>query len=254
VIRKAMTDLDIRHRILAAAAALIAQGGRDAATTRAVSAAAAVQAPTIYRLFGDKDGLLAAVAEHVFATYVVDKAQAVDDDPDPVQALRLGWDTHVAFGLAHPDLFRILSTDPRPPTPAMIAGQQVLAGRINAIARGGRLRIPEERALGLLQAAGIGTVLTLLGLPPDQRDPGLSVAMREAVLGTMIGPMVTGGQTAAVTLRAGLDDTGVLSPGETLLLRELLDRIANAGQVSAQPILALGIGMGQPANPGEGAA
>lgn len=95
----------------------------------------------------------------------------------------------------------------------MIAGQQVLAGRINATARAGRLRIPQARALGLLLAAGIGTVLTLPGLPPDQRDPGLSVAMREAVLGAMIGPQVTGGQTAAVTLLAGLDDTGVLTPG-----------------------------------------
>ncbi|WP_338419811.1 TetR family transcriptional regulator [Streptomyces klenkii] len=32
-------------------------------TTRAVAAAAGVQAPAIYRLFGDKDGLLEAVAE-----------------------------------------------------------------------------------------------------------------------------------------------------------------------------------------------
>jgi AcrR family transcriptional regulator len=36
--------------------------GRRAVTTRAVAAGAGVQAPTIYRLFGDKDGLLDALA------------------------------------------------------------------------------------------------------------------------------------------------------------------------------------------------
>ncbi|MBC8122483.1 MAG: TetR family transcriptional regulator, partial [Gemmatimonadaceae bacterium] len=51
---------DVRARIVVAAAGLIDSGGRDAATTRAVAAAAAVQAPTIYRLFGDKRGLLDA--------------------------------------------------------------------------------------------------------------------------------------------------------------------------------------------------
>jgi AcrR family transcriptional regulator len=61
---------EVRARILAAAAALIADGGRDALTTRAVSAAAGVQAPTIYRLFGDKSGLLDAVAELGFAAYL----------------------------------------------------------------------------------------------------------------------------------------------------------------------------------------
>ena len=40
----------MRERILEAAHRLIATGGKEAATTRAVAAAASVQAPTIYRL------------------------------------------------------------------------------------------------------------------------------------------------------------------------------------------------------------
>ena len=60
----------VRARIVAAAAELIASGGREAATTRAVAAAAGVQAPTIYRLFGDKRGLLNAAAEHGHARLV----------------------------------------------------------------------------------------------------------------------------------------------------------------------------------------
>src|ERR1044072_5485849 len=50
------------ERLLGATAKLLPEGGREAASTRAVGAAAGVQAPTIYRLFGDMRGLLDAVA------------------------------------------------------------------------------------------------------------------------------------------------------------------------------------------------
>jgi AcrR family transcriptional regulator len=173
----------VRTRILDATAALIAKGGRDAATTRAICAAANVQAPTIYRLFGDKRALLDAVAERGFALYVADKA-ARAPHPDAMQALRDGWDLHVAFGLANPGLFAIMSGDPRPRprSGSYAAGLDVLTGRIRNIAVAGRLRVSEERALALIQAGGVGTVLTLLSQPADARDLGLSVLAREAVM------------------------------------------------------------------------
>src|SRR5258706_130799 len=76
-----------RDRIVAAAAALLTEGGREAVSTRAVSAAAGVQAPAIYRIFGDKQGLLDAVASHGFATYLAGKA-ALPHSDDPVEDLR----------------------------------------------------------------------------------------------------------------------------------------------------------------------
>jgi AcrR family transcriptional regulator len=81
-------------------AGLIAAGGREAANTRAVAADAAVQAPTIYRLFGDKRGLLDAVAEASLAHCVAEKSTR-RPLADPVRDLREGWDLHVAFGLAY---------------------------------------------------------------------------------------------------------------------------------------------------------
>ncbi|HLR84941.1 MAG TPA: helix-turn-helix domain-containing protein, partial [Nocardioidaceae bacterium] len=42
-----------RQRVIEAAIELLARDGRDAVTTRAVADAAGVQAPAIYRLFGD---------------------------------------------------------------------------------------------------------------------------------------------------------------------------------------------------------
>ena len=61
--------LDARTRIVEVAARLLQEQGPAAGTTRGVAQGAGVQAPMIYRLFGDKDGLLDAVAEHVLAAY-----------------------------------------------------------------------------------------------------------------------------------------------------------------------------------------
>src|SRR5215218_6472160 len=91
--------LDVRERIVAAAAKLLATGGREAVSTRAVSAAAGVQAPTIYRQFGDMRGLLDEVASYGFSVYLRDKT-ARERAEDPVDDLRLGWDLHVGYGLA----------------------------------------------------------------------------------------------------------------------------------------------------------
>lgn len=223
---------DARARIVMAAARLIAQGGPDAATTRAVAAAASVQAPTIYRLFGDKRGLLDAVAEHVLAAYVAGKAVR-PMDPDPLRDFRNGWDQHVEFGLAHPGLFSIMVGDaqPRPPSPAAAAGLEVLKRRIGNLARAGRLRVSEERALALTHAVGVGTVLTLLRQPEPERDPGLADTAREAVIAAITGqaaaPTDSSASGAAVTLRASLGATSVLSAGERALLEELLARIAS---------------------------
>src|SRR6201995_2727109 len=95
-----------RTHLVEVAARLLAEGGPDAVTTRSVALAAGVQAPTIYRLFGDKNGLLQAVAEHGFTSYMAQKHS--DPDAGPVENLRAGWELHIGFGLANPELFRLM--------------------------------------------------------------------------------------------------------------------------------------------------
>jgi AcrR family transcriptional regulator len=104
-------------------------------STRAVSAAAGVQAPTIYRLFGDKQGLLDAVATHGFTSYLDDKTDLEPGD-DPVADLRADWDLHIGFGLANPALYSLMYGEPRPGAspPAAAAAAEVLAGHIRRIA------------------------------------------------------------------------------------------------------------------------
>ena len=220
---------NVRERILAAAAALVASGGREAATTRAVAAAAGVQAPTLYRLFGDKDGLLAAVAEQVMADFVAAKDRAAAGN-DPVLELRRGWDDYIAFGLSHPAVFKLMNSSSGLLSSATAAGLAVLARRVHRVARAGRLCVTEERAVDLIHACGTGTVLALIAKPPEARDD-LAAAACEAVMAAILDePRPEAGVTAAMAtgLRASLQDIPDLTPGECHLLGELLQRIALA--------------------------
>jgi AcrR family transcriptional regulator len=226
----------VRARILAAALELLADGGVDAVSTRAVSAAAGVQAPTLYRLFGDKQGLLDAAATQGFRTYLSSKASREPTD-DPVQDLRDGWDAHVELGLANPALYVLMYDRTRaggPTSPAAAAATDVLARHIARIAHAGRLRVPQERAVALLQAAGHGTTLTLIDTPEDRRDPMLSPTAREAIIAaiTTDTPAVErpGPVPAAVALAAALPDLETLTAGEQALLGEWLDRVAHGEQ------------------------
>jgi AcrR family transcriptional regulator len=230
-----------RARILAATAELLTEGGREAVSTRAVGAAAGVQAPTIYRLFGDKQGLLDAVATEGFAAYLKDKT-GLAPTADPVADLRTGWDLHVDFGLANPALYLLMYAEPRPgatPPPAAVAGAEILAAHIRRVAEAGRLKVGEERAAQLVHAAGSGTTISLIALPEDRRDPELSTLAREAVIAaiTTDAPVTEtpGPVTAAVALRAVLPQTTALTDGEQRLLGEWLDRIAREDRPHRRP-------------------
>jgi AcrR family transcriptional regulator len=224
---------DARERIIEAAAALLREEGPAAVTTRRVAERAGAQAPTIYRLFGDKDGLLDAVAEHVMANFATAKASLVDtaeqNDVDPLQDLRDGWDAQLAFGLANPSLITLLSAPGRVAnSPAARSGRRVLERRVHRLAAAGRLRVPEQRAVDLIQAAGIGSIQLLLSTPEDRRDLGVAAAMHEAVLAQILvdaaPPAADAVEVAAIALRAAAPDLSTLTDGERALLVEWLDR------------------------------
>lgn len=213
-------------RIVTAAARLLADGGTAAVTTRAVAREAGVQAPTIYRHFGDKDGLLDAVAEQVMATYVARK-QGTDETDDPVADLRAAWERHLDFGLANPDLTRLLLAPRHAGSPASTAGLEVLRSRVRRVASAGLLAVPEERAVRMVHAAGTGLVLTLLSTPPAGRDAALPASVMDAVLGAVLAtdPVAdTSPAAVAVTFGTVLADLPGLSDAERALMAEWLAR------------------------------
>ncbi|GAB3213269.1 TetR/AcrR family transcriptional regulator [Marinactinospora thermotolerans] len=231
-----------RQRILRAASELLDQGGREAVSTRAVSAAAGVQAPTLYRLFGDKNGLLDAVVGAAFGEYLAGK-RALVSTGDPVEDLRRGWDLHVAFGLDRPQVYVLmydLLYGGDPAGTAATAAREAAAQLHRIVARiadAGRLRMSVRRAAQLVHGTSSGLVLSLIATPPAERDIEILTVARESVLATITTPGEGGvGEPGddvsarAVALRAALQrrPAGVLTDAEHGLLAEWLDRLGDA--------------------------
>lgn len=224
------TTASTRERIVRSAAALLAAGGRDAVSTRSVSAAAGVQSPAIYRHFGDMSALLDAVAEYGFEEYLATKG-ALAPSGDPVEDLRRGWDLHVEFGVSHPALYSLAYGQGHPgvQTPAARKASAILATRIRAIALAGRLQMSEPAAAHLVHAAGCGVTFTLISMPPDLRDPDLSERAREAAIAAITADagaddVSRGERSTIVAMRAIAPELTRLTDAERTLLVEWMDR------------------------------
>lgn len=224
-----------RERILAAVLRLLDEGGEAAVSTRAVGAAARVQAPAIYRIFGDKQGLLEAAVERGYADWVRAKA----DRPvptDAVDALRSGWDDAVDFGLAHPDMYRIASARAAH-SAAFSAGRELLKAKVHRVATLGRLRIDEDQAVALMQAAGRGVTLAVLDAAGGTDLRWLGALARETVIAaitTEVAPdRAVDLRSTAAALRALLPQVDVLRPSERALMGDWLDEIVSVGARSS---------------------
>lgn len=222
-----------RHEGVEASEALH-EHGPSAVTTRRVAEEAGVQAPSIYRLFGDKNGLLEAVAEYVMATFVSAKALSVEaavaDDIDPLDDLRAGWDAQIDFGVTNPTLFLFLNDPVRAATsPATRAGIDILRARVHRVALSGCLRVSEDRAVDLIRAGGVGTITTILATTPEERDPTLAESMYEAVLRQIVTDQAAEKSNdsiaTAVAFRAMAPDLNILTSAERQLLSDWLDRV-----------------------------
>jgi AcrR family transcriptional regulator len=190
-----------------AALTLLESGGVEAVSTRAVSAAAEVQPPTIYRHFGDMQGLLNEVASTGFTAYLREKGARATLS-DPVQQLREGWNLHIEFGLTHPHLYQLMygaaqsnsaqsasaqsasaqsnSAQSAPPWPAALEGTAMLRKLLQRVAEAGRLAVSVDRAAALVHGAAMGMTLSLLSAPV--KDSSLPDLMLNAVLKAILTP------------------------------------------------------------------
>ncbi|MCG5216468.1 TetR/AcrR family transcriptional regulator [Streptosporangium sp. KLBMP 9127] len=224
---------EVRQRVIDAATGLLRDKGREGVTTRTVSAAAGVQAPTLYRLFADMNGLLEAVAADGFARYLAQKHNQTLSD-DPVEDLRRGWDTHIGFGLENSAHYLLMYGQPTPGSRRRTTEQALERLRllVERIAVAGLLSVGVETAVSMVHAAGVGLTLNLIGTPPEERDPALPDRLREAIIASITTAAPTGippsAAQRAVALKAVLGEVPDLySLGERALLNELLDRAAN---------------------------
>src|SRR4051794_2059778 len=94
-------DATVRAALIEAAERQLTASAEGDIATRSVSEEAGVTQPVLYRLFGDKRGLLDAVADAGFEQYARRKADLEVTD-DPVTDLYAGWDDHMSFAAEKP--------------------------------------------------------------------------------------------------------------------------------------------------------
>jgi AcrR family transcriptional regulator len=229
---------ETRDRLLLAAAQLMDAAGGSSVSTRAICLRAGVAAPTLYHHFGSKQRLIDAVIQHGFTQYI-EPQPAGDVTLDPVEAIRLGWDRHVRFGLDNPRFYALLYGNVERGKPCAITSPALaqLTRLLSAAASVGRLRVAPADAAAQLLAANVGVTLSLIAQPEESTDLTLSDRVREAALaGVLVQDEATNNlsasearASAALVLATTLNEAAVLSPGERALLSELLNRLADGG-------------------------
>lgn len=174
--------MDMRTEMLKAAESLLLESAECDISTRAVCEAVGAGAPVLYRLFGDKNGLLAAVVDRVFARYLSSKrAQQLSDDP--VDDLYSAWDLHIAFALKNQAVYRMAYAPALYEVPVGVEqARQLLLGRLVRCAEGGRLTTSPDVAAQIMMAACTGVAISLISQPAIFRCPALSQRVRDAVL------------------------------------------------------------------------
>ncbi|MFC1414368.1 TetR/AcrR family transcriptional regulator [Streptacidiphilus sp. N1-12] len=202
--------MDVRTRILEAAAELLSQSADADVSTRAVCEAAGVGAPMLYRQFGDKEGLLSAVVDYGFEQYLASK-RAARPSVDPVQDLRDGWDNHIRFALENPNYYRLMySPGLSVPPEAAAEAHRLLLGVCERCAAAGLLRVSPQTAAQMVMSANAGVALSLISRPALYPDPAFSRRVRDALVSTVTF------EAAELDGAAGTDGTALAATAATL--------------------------------------
>jgi len=178
------------ERIRHCALELLREGGPAALTTRAVCECAGVTAPTLYHHYGDKDGLLRAVARGELLAMFARK-QRMKSTGDALQDLKRGWDDWVEFAIDQPHLVRALQASGSATTqPLREAAEAIAAGRLARLATTTPLVLDPPTAARVLVAGANAVVQTLLdGLTvPEVR--GLSALLRDGLVSSLYASQV----------------------------------------------------------------
>lgn len=228
--------METRSRILEVTAALLAQSADADVSTRAVSEAAGVQQPVLYRLFGDKDALLAAAVDYGFEQYLASKRAAVPS-ADPVADLRSGWDAHTAFALSNPSLYRLMYAPGLTAVPEAVGEAHGLLRQVlDRCAEAGRLTVTSDVGAQVVMSANSGIALALITRPSVYTDPEISARVREATLSAILtpdgqDPRPAGLAAAASTIGSIIrtEPPATMTRGEVELLGEWMTRLADSG-------------------------
>ena len=228
---------DLRSAMLDAAEQQLITSDDNDIAIRSVCDAVGVTQPVLYRLFGDKQGLLDALADRGMERYAAHKSEQQATD-DPVADLRAGWDDHMRFARDNPALYQLMfgpaaSADAR----AVRAVFDLLVEVLTRCAAVGALRTEPQIAARSILSANVGSALNRIAEPAlFDDDDRLSHRLRAAIFCEFLpGEVETAAEApigeAALRLRSQLQtrQSDVLETAELRLLDRWLVRLVQSG-------------------------
>ena len=111
--RERIDRAERREQLLDAAVVVIRRDGPDASMT-AIAAEGGITKPILYRHFGDRRGLVAALVDRFTAQLADELGAALALDVDPRQAVAAAIDAHVRVVERDPQLYRFLTRSGTP--------------------------------------------------------------------------------------------------------------------------------------------
>lgn len=138
-----------RGEVLAAAKRLFLEEGYEHATMRRIAAEIGVSAAALYGYFPDKEAILRAIAEATFGELLVRLEESQRGSALPLDRFEAGLRAYIAFGLAHPDEYRLTFLA------KMITPERRADACADGIADADRSFAILERGIGELMAAGL---------------------------------------------------------------------------------------------------
>lgn len=155
--RPRVHDEQTRAELLDTAERLVAEGGIEALSVRAVAVEAGTTTRAVYVLFGAKEGLVEALAQRAFGL-LMEQVAAVPLTSDPGRDLIVcSVKGFRAFALGHPDLFRLFFTAQLPRPPLSTDSTRTRMTALDQLV----LRIERAQAAGLLGSHSVEEVTLL---------------------------------------------------------------------------------------------
>lgn len=141
--------------LLDVAEALLAEGGPDSVSVRAVADATGTTTRAVYSVFGSKDGLIYGLCRRAY-TLLAERVEALPVTADPLADLvAVGTDAFRSFALDHPQLFRMTFERVTHTVAAEPSVGEALAGSYRAL----EARIERAAAAGLLGTAPVAQLV-----------------------------------------------------------------------------------------------
>ena len=147
---------------------LLETGSQEAVSIRAIADRCDVTSPAIYLHFADKEALFLEVCSRRFRELDTWIERASRTAADPVDELRIRGAAYVAFGLEHPEAYRLLMMGQREghiDDPGMEAGRDAFIHMVEAVDRcvkAGALGDADTYQTSLVLWSGIHGVTSLM--------------------------------------------------------------------------------------------